>query len=84
MMLLPTIMVEDYTTAYMSKMTQVSTIHPDRNIRKDCRTQLVAEAETLETFADDVGLLWSPQLSLPILDDPPTSLEFSRSFVSRR
>ena len=63
-------------------MAQQSTT---RNITSDegDKLQLVATAETLETFYEDVGLLWSPKLSLPKLN-PPSALEFSRSFVSRR
>jgi hypothetical protein len=43
---------------------------------------LVVSTETLESFADDVGDLWaSPRI--PVLEEPPSSLEFLRDFVSR-
>ena len=43
---------------------------------------LVVSTETLESFADDVDSLWASS-SIPILEEPPSSLEFLRDFVSR-
>jgi jumonji domain-containing protein 7 len=43
---------------------------------------LVASTETLESLADDVGSLWASS-RIPVLEEPPSSLEFLRDFVSK-
>jgi hypothetical protein len=43
--------------------------------------ELVISNETLESFADDVGSLWV-QRRIPVLKEPPSSLDFLRDYVS--
>ena len=43
---------------------------------------LAIPASALESFAEDVGLLWCGPI-IPTLQMPPTSLEFSRDYVAR-
>jgi hypothetical protein len=45
-------------------------------------TALVVSTETLESFADDVGSLWASS-RIPVLEEPPSSLDFLRDFVSK-
>jgi Cupin-like domain len=62
---------------------------------KDGLVELVANHDLLREFSDDVAALWccAPALgassvrsqldSVPVLDAPPSSLEFARDYVSR-
>jgi hypothetical protein len=43
---------------------------------------LVIPPSALESFSEDVGLLWCP-IIIPNLPRPPTSLNFSRDYVAR-
>jgi hypothetical protein len=42
---------------------------------------LIATSDALDSFADNVNLLWCSS-TIPILDQPPSSLVFSRDFVA--
>jgi peptidyl-lysine (3S)-dioxygenase / protease len=69
----------------------------DRSKSKDEVVRLVADHDVLQEFSDDVAALWcsAPALgsssagarsqleSVPVLDAPPSSLEFARDYVSR-
>jgi peptidyl-lysine (3S)-dioxygenase / protease len=69
----------------------------DRSNSKDEVVRLVADHDVLQEFSDDVAALWcsAPALgsssagarsqleSVPVLDAPPSSLEFARDYVSR-
>ena len=43
---------------------------------------LQASQETVEAFAEDVGLLWCPSRTIAVLSEPPTSLQFLRDHVA--
>jgi hypothetical protein len=63
-------------------MKEAAKAQPEASLPLPSPPALFVSTETLESFADDVGSLWcSPRI--PVLKEPPSSLEFSRDFVSR-
>ncbi len=67
------------------KVDDYSSSHIRKTFLQQPSLRLTASSETIRNFADDVQVLWcgvGSAVTLPMLDFPPSPLEFLRDFVA--